>query len=71
MIIAGGFAFIDGLARSVSDNMVIVSLVFFGIIGFVSDIINLPFTWYDTFVIEKKYGFNKMTLRIFITDHLK
>jgi STE24 endopeptidase len=71
MIITGGFAWVDTIARSVSHQIVVISLVFFGIIGFASDIINLPFGWYDQFVIEKRYGFNKMTTRIFITDHLK
>ena len=71
MIIAGGFAAIDNLARTVSMNSVIISLVFFGIIAFASDIINIPFGYYDTFVIEKKYGFNTMSIRTFITDHLK
>ena len=71
MIIAGGFALVDGIARAISLNMVIISLIFFGIIGFASDLINIPFSWYDTFVIEKKYGFNNMTIRTFITDHLK
>jgi len=71
MIIAGGFALADTLARSVSSNSVIISLIFFGIIGFASDIINIPFGYYDTFVIERKYGFNTTTLRTFITDHIK
>jgi len=71
MIIAGGFAMIDNLARTFSMNTVIISLVFFGIIGIVSDLINIPFSCYDTFVIEKKYGFNTMTFRTFITDHIK
>ncbi len=71
MIVSGGFAFLDSLARSFSGNSVVIALIFFGIIGFASEIINLPFGWYDTFVIEKKYGFNTMSVRIFITDHLK
>lgn len=71
MIIAGGFALIDGVARSISLNIVFISLIFFGIIGFASDFINIPFSLYDTFVIEKKYGFNTMSLRTFITDHIK
>jgi STE24 endopeptidase len=71
MIAAGGFAVLDNFVRSFSFNNVVIALVFFGIIGFASEIINLPFGWYDTFVIEKKYGFNTMTNRIFITDHLK
>ena len=71
MIIAGGFALIDSLARIFSMNIIIISLLFFGIIGFASDLINIPFNCYDTFVIEKKYGFNTMTIRTFITDHIK
>ncbi|MCX6325922.1 MAG: M48 family metallopeptidase [Bacteroidia bacterium] len=71
MIIAGGFAMIDSLARTFSMNIVLISLIFFGIIGFASDLINIPFSCYDTFVIEKKYGFNTMTVRTFITDHIK
>ena len=71
MIIAGGFSFADELQGSLSGNLIIISLIFFGIIGFASDIINIPFSLYDTFVIEKKYGFNTMTIRTFITDHIK
>jgi STE24 endopeptidase len=71
MIVAGGFAFLDTISRSVSSNNVVIALVFFGIIGFASDLFNLPFSWFDTFVIEKKYGFNTMTIMTYITDHLK
>lgn len=71
MILAGGFAFADSIARSVTTNSVLIALVFFGLIAMASDIINIPFSWYDSFVIEKKYGFNTMTLKTFITDHLK
>ena len=41
MIIAGGFALMDSLARSFSNNIVVISLIFFGIIGFASDLINI------------------------------
>jgi len=71
MIVAGGFSMVDGWARVMSSNNVITALLFFGIIGFASDLLNLPFSIYDTFVIEKKYGFNTMTIRTFITDHIK
>lgn len=71
MIIAGGFSFIDALAGSVTTSKIIISLLFFGIIGLASDLINIPFSAIDTFVIEKKYGFNKMSIRTFITDHIK
>jgi len=47
MITTGGFALADSLVRGISSNAVIISLLFFGIIGFISDIINIPFSWYD------------------------
>ncbi|MDQ6881816.1 MAG: M48 family metallopeptidase [Pseudomonadota bacterium] len=33
--------------------------------------IDLPFTLYQTFVIEQRYGFNKMTLKLWLADLLK
>ncbi len=71
MISTGGFALIDDMARNINANPIFISLLFFGIVGLVSDLINVPFSWYDSFVIEKKYGFNKMTFRTFVTDHIK
>jgi STE24 endopeptidase len=61
MILLGGFALIDNLARELSSNLIIIALLFFAIIGFASDLINVPFSFYDNFVIEKKFGFNTMT----------
>lgn len=37
----------------------------------ISGLINLPFDYYNQFVIEEKFGFNKMTLKLFITDLIK
>jgi len=71
MIIAGGFSLADEIARHFSTNLVYVALIFFIIIGLASEVINIPFNWYDTFVVEKKYGFNTMTTRTFITDYIK
>ena len=71
VIHTGIFGYIDTLARSFSDNSVVHGLVFFGIIFLVNDIINLPFSIYNTFKIEEKYGFNKTTPALFISDKLK
>lgn len=37
----------------------------------IESLLNLPFSIYHTFVIEEKYGFNKMTPGTFVTDELK
>ena len=68
---ADGFAFVDNLARSVSSNEIIVGLIFFGIIMIGSDILTTPFSYYKTFVIEERFGFNKSTPALFFMDKLK
>jgi STE24 endopeptidase len=70
-LIFDGFEFVDNIARSYSDNSIIIALIFFGIIMIGSDIITTPFSYYSTFVIEEKFGFNKTTLKIFIFDKIK
>lgn len=70
-IIFGGFPWVDGIARSISDNSIVIALIFFGIIMLGSDILTTPFSWYSTFVIEEKYGFNKTTKKTFWLDKLK
>lgn len=37
----------------------------------IGGLIDLPFAWYQTFVIEERFGFNKMTLRLWLIDLLK
>jgi len=71
MIIGGGFAIVDDYARSISENLIVISLVFFGILYIFNDIISIPFSVYHTFVIEEKFGFNKTTVKTFLVDKLK
>ena len=66
-----GFAFVDGLARDLFDNPILIGLTFFGVIMFASDLLSLPFSYYATFVIEEKFGFNKTTRTTFFLDKLK
>ncbi|WP_370478332.1 M48 family metallopeptidase [Tamlana flava] len=70
-LILDGFEFVDNMARSYSNNPIIVALMFFGIIMIGSDILTTPFSYYSTFVIEEKFGFNKTTLNTFILDKIK
>ena len=66
-----GFAFVDELALKVSDHWLLRPLLFFGIIGLASFIIGLPFSIYETFVIEERFGFNTTTPKTFILDQIK
>ena len=71
MFLLTGFAWVNGLALSVSANPILTALVFFGILMLASDLLTTPFSVYDTFVIEEKFGFNKTTPKTFVLDKLK
>lgn len=71
MLYFGGFGLVDQWLRPLIQNEILLALVFFGVLGLASDILTIPFQWYSTFVIEEKYGFNKTTVKTFITDKLK
>ncbi|MDG3581321.1 M48 family metallopeptidase [Galbibacter pacificus] len=66
-----GFEFVDKLARGISNNEIAVTLIFFGTILLAGDILTIPFSYYHTFVIEEKFGFNKMSKKTFFLDKLK
>ena len=66
-----GFLLVDNFARSLFESELLISLSFFGIIFFGSDILNLPFSLYNIFIIEEKFGFNKTTFRIYFFDKIK
>jgi len=71
MLFLGGFSLVDGWARGITSQPVLIVLVFFAILGLGADLMGTPFSLYDIFVIEERFGFNKTTPRIFVMDKLK
>lgn len=65
------FWFLDNLLRNYISNQIILWLAFFWVISFLQTLIWLPFSYYQTFVIEEKFGFNKSTKKIFFLDVIK
>ena len=70
-IVFGIFGLLDRYLDQRVDSYYLVVLLFFGILGFVSDLLSTPFEVYDTFRIEERFGFNKTTPGTFILDKLK
>ena len=70
-ILLGIFGWLDRFLEARIDSYYLLVLLFFGILGIVSDLLGIPFEWYDTFRIEEKYGFNKTTPKTFVLDKLK
>lgn len=67
----GGFGFFDDYLRTFTEHFLLLPLLFLGILLLANQIIELPFDWYGTFVIEEKFGFNKTTKKIFLSDLIK
>ena len=65
------FGVLDQYVRIQTENYILQGLMFVGLIYIFQDIISLPFSLYNTFVIEQKFGFNKTTLGLFIIDKIK
>lgn len=68
---AGGFNALDGLVRGWNLPLIMSGVAYIGILVFLWTVISLPFTLYDTFVIEERFGFNTTTILTFFTDLLK
>lgn len=67
----GGFGWLDRFLSLYIVYSQLRSLCFFGLIFFVSDILSIPFQLYHTFSLEARYGFNKTTAAIFLSDKIK
>ena len=67
----GGFAWVDGLVQQYVVSPIWTPILFFGVLFIANDLISIPFDWYDTFVIEERFGFNKVTPKLFVLDKLK
>lgn len=70
-ITAGGFNLADRLARSLGFGEIVTGLIFAGILLFAFELLKIPFSAYSTFVIEAKFGFNRMNVKTFISDLFK
>jgi STE24 endopeptidase len=56
---------------SLDYSFVLTGLLFFLFLLYGETMISIPFTLYRTFKIENRYGFNTLTLRLWLTDTVK
>jgi len=68
----GLFNVLDTFIRGFGyDSEIINGLLFFGFFMLIQDVITTPFSYIRHFVIEEKFGFNKMSISVFLVDKLK
>jgi len=80
LLVFNGYGYIDQLVNSFNLNLFLPfeinnsftkSGVFFLILFILNLIISIPFSYYNTFVIEENFGFNKTTKSTFFFDIIK
>ena len=75
VLFGGGLAFLDRLAAGFAESL---SLGFYGraiffclAVALLLTLASLPTDLYSTFGLEARFGFNKTTVRLYVTDRLK
>ena len=69
--LGGGINFISNTVGQYFENQIFNGALIITIIFVALHLLNIPSSLYQTFVIEGKYGFNKITPKLFFTDQLK
>lgn len=70
-ILLGGFNGVDQWVRGFQFGSIVTGLLYIFVLVIMTTLLGLPFSIYDTFVIEEKFGFNKTTPKTFIMDRFK
>ena len=71
LTLGGGLALLLGLTEGIDASPLWRDVLLLGALAVISGIVGLPFSWYLTFRIEERFGFNRTTLKLWITDLLK
>jgi len=69
--LGGGLDMLDQWLRAWEWSTLTTGVVFLIIFSILGSLLELPFSLYSTFSVEQKFGFNKMTMGLYISDMLK
>ena len=67
----GLLGWLDNQCKTWTDIPVVQVILFLVIFNLFNTLISLPFSYYSTFVIEERFGFNRTTHKTFWLDTLK
>jgi STE24 endopeptidase len=71
LTLGGGLNAFDQMLRATVADHSLRGLLLFAIAGVVGFLVGLPLSLYRTFVIEAKFGFNKLTWKLWLGDLVK
>jgi len=69
--LGGGINLIDQLWYGFEYSALVTGIEVIFSLSLISSILNLPFSLYQTFVIEERFGFNQTTLKTWLLDLVK
>ena len=71
-LLAGGLGWLDAWVQQLLGHFVWWhGIVVIGVFSVINSILDLPMTLYQTFVLEERFGFNRTSVKTFLTDMLK
>jgi STE24 endopeptidase len=71
LLLSGFYGHVDGWARAFGNGSVVTGVIFLAVVSILFSAMALPFSLYSTFVIEQRYGFNRMTWKLWLADFCK
>ena len=71
MTLGGGLAAIVAWTETLPFGLLWRDVALFAVAGVIFGAVGLPFSWYHTFRIEERFGFNRMTLALWLSDLAK
>jgi STE24 endopeptidase len=71
MTLGGGLALVIGWTETIAVSPLWRDVLLFAVTGIFYGIVSLPFSWWQTFRIEERFGFNRMTWRLWVSDLAK
>jgi STE24 endopeptidase len=69
--LGGGLQWLEQIILAMELSPIFTGIAVILFFTLISSLLDLPFSIYSTFVIEEKFGFNRTTIKTFITDMLK
>ena len=70
-LFGGLLALYDHFVVSLGGSVIVSSILFFLLLAWVQTLLCTPFSLYGTFVVEARYGFNMMTVKMWLLDFVK
>jgi STE24 endopeptidase len=70
-LFAGVLPWYDRWVGSLTESFILQGMLFFGLLALVQTLVGMPFSLYRNFVLEERFGFNRMSGKLWCVDLVK